>query len=180
MAAFNFSTGVMELGTLASGSVIFALTNPATAAGATPKPLLIKRVSIRTGFSGVAAATRINLALNRATGTAAGGTSSAATTGIPHRRGSGKSDDSISTLRWGPAAVTGLTDATPEGLIKASMVNHQNGPMVWDELIEDVKELEETDPLEIQPGTSLVLRTGGASASVAGTAVAVDIEWTEK
>jgi len=86
----------------------------------------------------------------------------------------------VALIRIGPAAITGLTDATPEGKLKSSMVNHQNGPMVWDEVIEDVVDIERTDPLEIAPGTSLVVRTGGASASVAGTAVGVDIEWTEK
>lgn len=170
MAAFSFTSGIMELGTLAGGSVIFSISNP-TGSG---KVLLIKRCSLKGGFSGVAAATKIFLTLNRATGTAAGGTAAASTTGIPKRRAG---DGSIALIRIGPAAITGLTDATPEGKIKSSMVNHQNGPMVWDELIEDIKEIEETDPLVILEGTSLVLRT--TNASVAGTAVGLDLEWSE-
>src|SRR6185369_7279558 len=113
MAAFNFSTGIMELGTRASGSVIFCLSNPATAAGAVPKPLYIKRMSIKSGFSGVAAATKINIVVNRATGTAAGGTANASTTGIPARRAA-NAGQSVALVRYGPAAVTGMTDATPE------------------------------------------------------------------
>src|SRR5690349_17635257 len=140
MAAFNFSTGVMELGTLASGSVIFSISNPATATGAVPKPLYIKRMSIKSGFSGTAAATKILLTINRATGTAAGGTANASTTGIPARRAA-NAGQSIATIFYGPAAVTGLTDASPELLLKSSLVNHQNGPMVWDEVIEDIKNI---------------------------------------
>ena len=173
MASFLHSTGVMELATLASGSVIWSLSNPASAT----KPLRIKRLTTDSGFSGIAAATKIPIALNRATGTAAGGTANASTTGIPKRRGAGLGDAPAALLRWGPAAVTGLTDATPEGIIKSTMIDHQNGPMVWDELIEDIKDLERTDPLEIAPGTSLVLRTG--AVSVAGSAIGVDVEWWE-
>lgn len=162
----------MELATLASGSVIFALNNPAGSG----KNLIMKRMSAKVGFVGTPAATRVPIAINRATGTAAAGTGSKATSAIPKRSVGGA--DSVASLFYGPAAITGLTDVGTEGLIKSTVISHQVGTPLWDELIEDVKNIQETDCLLIVPGTSLVART--AAISIAGSGISFDAEWCEQ
>lgn len=165
MSHFFATTKGMTLATLAADSVIAALSNPSTSGVV----LMVKRVHAVAGFAGTAAATLLPLALSRATGTAAGGTGNASTTSIPKK--SPASAASAALWRWGPAAVTGLTDDTPADFA-TGIVNHQNGTPSEQVLFEN-----RDDPLLIAPGTSLAVRN--RLISVAGTNVAINIEWEE-
>lgn len=165
MPSYMATTKGMTLATLAADSVIAALPNPSTSG----KVLRVTKVHAVGGFAGTAAATRVPFALTRATGTAAGGTGNAATTSIPRK--SPASDASAALWRYGPAAVTGLTDDTP-GDFSTGQINHQNGTPSEMVLFAD-----KDDPIVIAPGTSLAVRT--RVISVAGTNLAINIEWEE-
>lgn len=165
MPSYMATTKGMTLGTLAANSCMAALSNPATSGVV----LMVKRVHAVAGFAGTAAATFLPLALSRATGTAAGGTGNASTTSIPKK--SPASASSAALWRWGPSAVTGLTDDTPADFA-TGMANHQVGTPSEQVLFSD-----KDDPLIIAPGTSLAVRN--RLISVAGTNVAINIEWEE-
>ena len=160
----------MDLGTTASGSAIACLSNPA-GSGIT---LIIKRISARLGFVGTPAATGISFGLVRGTGVAAAGSGSASGATIGKRRPS--SDNAIALWRFGPTPISVVADDSV-GDMKTVFLNHQVGSPLWDEVIEDVKEMEETDPLAIAPGTSLVIRT--RTISIAGSRASFDFEWSE-
>lgn len=170
MQSYQATTLLMDLATTAADSVLASLSNP-TGSGCT---LLIKRISARLGFVGTPAATGISFGLARATGTAAAGSGSASGATIGKRRPSNA--DAVALWRYGPTPITGLT---PDGVadFKTTFLNHQVGPTLWDEIIEDVKEMEETDPLAIIPGTSLIIRN--RTISIAGSRASFDIEWAE-
>jgi hypothetical protein len=171
MPAYQATTGVLDLATLAAAKCIFSISNP-TSSGLR---LLIKRLSFRGAFSGTAANSKNSFGLTRATGTAAAGTQ---ITTIAKRRASLAA---ASAIVWkmnntGPADITGLTPDSASDF-KTCLLSHQVGTGMWDEMIEDIKEIEETDPLEVAPGTSLAIFT--RAASVAGASVIFDIEWSE-
>jgi hypothetical protein len=160
----------MELGALASGSVIFALNNTSPS-----KSLFIKRLSCKLGFVGTPAATRVPIGFARATGVPAGGSSSIAA-GVAAKRNPG-GQPSIASLNFGPVAITGLA-ADAAGDFKTTFINHQRGTPLWDEPGSDIKDAALVDPLVIGPGTSLIATT--RAVSVAGSGLSVDIEWGEQ
>lgn len=170
MPSYQVTTGIMDLGTLASGSCIAALSNP-TSSGRT---ILIERSTLRTAFSGTPAATGITFGVTRATGTAAGGTASKSGATVARNR-PGVANP-VALWRYGPAAVTGMTD-DGVGDFKTAHLAHQNGTMAEFELIENIENIEDGDPIAIAPGTSLIVRT--REISVAGSRVSIDIEFTE-
>jgi hypothetical protein len=165
----------MDLGTTASGTVVWCLSNPATAAGAKPVSLFIKRLTARGNYIGIAGATRVPIGFARATGTAAGGSGNAATTSLAPRRAG--TEAPIALFRWGPTAITGMTPDTP-GDFKTVMIPSQIGPEISEELVTDNLNMEVNDPLEIAPGTSLIATLRGIS--IAGTGAVIDVEWGEK
>ena len=171
MNSYNASSGVMDLGTTASGTVIAALNNPAGSG----KNLLLKNAAYRGDFVGTPGLTRVLVSVNRATGTAAGGTGSKSGTGIA-KRNPGHAT-SIASFFWGPSAITGLTDASPEGVLKSVSIPSTLSTVAED-IIEDIKDFSTTDPLVIVPGTSLIFRT--ASISIAGTGFGIDLSWGEQ
>jgi hypothetical protein len=170
MHRYNHTTALMELGTLASGSVIFSIANLDTA-----KVITMKRLKSVQGFSGTAAATAIAFGLLRATGTPAAGTGNAVTSAI------GKQDpgspDSIAEVRWVPAAITGLTpDSVAD--FKSTLLTHQNANLLADELIVDNQQSPPEDVIKILPGITLCVITRGVA--VAGSKIGFDAEWGEK
>jgi hypothetical protein len=170
--AYLTTSGVMALGTTAADVCIFSLTNPT----GSKKVFRVTRLPAKGGFSGTAASTKVDFGICRATGTAAGGTGTKATTGIA-KRDTGV-PDSVALVRFGPAAITGLTADTPADF-KRSFINHQNGPMEWEEMIPDRSGGSNVnDAVDLAPGESLAVFTR-VSASVAGSSLSVDPEWDE-
>ena len=169
MPVFAVTTGYHDLGTLASGSCIFSLSNPAGSG----KNIRLRRLTARCGFVGTAAATKLDFGVCRATGAAAAGTGSKATTGIAVRNGG----SSIATMRYGPAAITGLTpDAA--GDFRTAHLGHQVGPVQEFDLLEkDPENRVNWDPVVISPGTTLAVFT--RSISVAGSGLEIDADWYE-
>jgi hypothetical protein len=168
--AYQATTGLLDLATTAANSCLAALSNP-TGSGLI---LLIKRISARVGFVGTPAATGIAFGLTRATGTAAAGSGSASGATIGKKRTT--MANAAALWRFGPTPITGLTD-DGVGDFKATFLNHQVGPVTWDELVEDQRNLEELDPIVVLPGTSLVIRN--RTISIAGSRAAFDFEWSE-
>lgn len=171
MSSHMATTKYMLLGTLAANSCIMSLSNQ-TGSGVN---IIVKRVAAKLGFAGTAAATKVDYGLCRATGTAAAGTGGNTDGTTIGKRNPG-SAASKALMRWGPAAITGLT-ADGVGDFKTTFANNQNGTPYWDELISDNQRRNETDPVVIVPGTSLALFT--RTTGVAGSGIAVDLEWDE-
>jgi len=170
MIGYKHSSGNMDLATLASGSVVFSIENP-TASG---KQIYFKRLRSELGFSGTPASTRLPFGICRATGTGAAGTGSASGANVGKRSGG---PNSAAIVRWGPAAITGLTpDAV--GDIASTFLTHQVGQPIDREIVGDTQDLPKTEPpIVIAPGTSLIVIT--RAISVAGSFASFDAEWSE-
>ena len=172
MNSYAISTGIMDLATTASGSVIASLTNPA----ASGRNVILKNVSAKGDFVGTPGVTRVIININRANGTPAAGSGSKTGSNIP-KRAAGCAD-SIAQFFFGPTPITGLNDLATEGIMKAWSIPSQVGTTVDADLIEDVKNIQETDCIVIVPGTSIVVRLG--SISIAGSGAGFDFEWSEQ
>jgi hypothetical protein len=169
MLTYMMRSPVQDLSTLASGSVIFALNNLSTT-----KAAFVKRLLATLGFVGTAAATGIEFALARATGTAAAGSGSASGANIA-RKGAG-SPNPFCTVFWGPTAITGLTPDTP-GDFFSTFLNHQVGsPLAVEMIREDLRE-DFAEEFSLAPSTSLIVIT--RTISIAGSRAAFAIEWGE-
>lgn len=163
---------MMALGTLASGSCIASLENP----NASGKNVYLTRVSVVAGFSGTAAATNMGFGVSRSTGTGAAGTGSKATTAIA-KRNPNDAANSVCTFRYGPTAITGFTNDTP-GDFRSFFLNHQNGsPFDVEPLADLPHNAYAMDGTLILPATAWTLFT--RTISVAGSTVAVNLEWVE-
>ena len=170
MQGYRAKSTMMELGTLASGSVIFALNNLSTT-----RPVSVKRLLAEKGFSGTAANSGIEFGVCRATGTPGGGTGNiAAGANIPKVGAGGP--NSFCSIYYGPAAITGLSPDAAGDFAQTFLI-HQVGQVIPVELIrEDLRE-KWADEFVLAPSTSLVVIT--RTISVAGSKIALSVEWAE-
>lgn len=170
MNGYFGTTKAMDLGVLAADTPILALSNPA----ASGKNIIIKKLTARCLFIGVAALSKIAFGVTRATGTAAGGSGNASGATVGKRNPGNLNAKAL--LRWGPAAITGLTpDAVND--VKTFLMVHQNVAPVEYVLMDGQDIPQTSDPFVIVPGTSLAVYT--RDASIAGSIVAVNVEWSE-
>lgn len=171
-AVYYCTTAGMTLATLAANSCCVSLNNPS----ASGKTLYVIRCLFTTCFSGTAAATYVPFTLSRGTGTPAGGTASKSGATI------GKRDpaiaNSVAEYRYGPAAVTGLTDDTAANFA-GCLIGHQVGQIDNIDLLPLSSKTNDylRDGLIIQAGTALTVRN--RLVSVAGTNLCVTMVWAE-
>lgn len=171
MKSYNATTGLMSLGTTAADSAIMALVNPADS-GVT---IWVESVSARLAFVGTPAATGIAFGVTRAAvGTMGGGSGSKTGSSIAKKRTT--MADSAAAFYYGPTPITGLTDDTP-GDFATTHLAHQVGSPFYDELIEEIEDFDDADPIVILPGTALVIRN--RTISIAGSRASFDIAWAE-
>ena len=168
MYGYRAQSGVLDLGTTASGSVIFALNNPSTT-----KSAFVKRLLAMLGFVGTPAATGIDFGICRATGTAAAGSGNASGSSIAKNGGG---PDSFCTVRWGPTPITGLTPDAP-GDFAGAFLNHQIEGAYPVEIIRDDLREQYADEFILLPSTSLIVIT--RTISIVGSRVAFNVEWAE-
>lgn len=172
MNIYEHSTGIMELGTTASGALIYTLKNKEAAGG---KTIILKRLKAISGFSGTAASTAVTFGITKiASGTPAAGSTTVATSNIGQKNGHGI--DSIAELRYGPTPITGPTDPTAAKDHKCAMITHQNGYTTSEDLYTD-QTPDRSEPFVLKPGEILAVYT--RSVSVAGSKIGFDTEWGE-
>lgn len=166
------TTAGMTLATLAANSCILSIDNPALSA----KTYYFIRLFLTTSFSGTAAATYVPFSMSRGTGTSAGGTANKTAAAI------GKRDttvaNSTATFRYGPSAVTGMTDDSA-GDLCCGVIGHQVGQNAFYEFIPTCIRTNEylRNGLKVVAGTSLTVRN--RLISVAGTIVTISAIWME-
>jgi len=171
MVGYMAKSSMMELGTLATGSVIFALNNLSTT-----KAAIVKRLLASLVFTGTPANSGIEFAISRATGTPGGGTGSiAAGANIPKRLAGGP--NSFCSIYYGPAAITGLTPDTP-GDFASVILGHQVGITQDIEILREDEVEQFAATFTLAPSMSLIVIT--RTISVAGSKAAFNIEWGEQ
>jgi hypothetical protein len=138
---YKATTGLISLsGDLAINTVVACLQNPSAT-----KSIFLYSLFGRYFYSKTVSGT-VNIQLQRATGTPAGGSGSVSGSGIFKQEIS--NPDSTSSLRWGPTAITGLTLS---GNPVHTFIGYVSSVIPFSEVIFPF-----ADVIEIAPGTSLI------------------------